>query len=270
MISIITATYNCKADLEKFFIALKKQSCDKFELLIADGGSTDGTLELISEYSDHIAWWISEQDSGIYNAWNKALKHTRGEWIFFLGADDTFYDESTLDAVCQQLEQLPHSTRTFYGKLLSVNEDGEQLAIAGRGWQQDKSDFFTYAKPLPHPAMFQRRLVFEELGGFDEEYKISADFEFMCRELKNHEAHFCDIFIAVHMLRGVSVHPKTALRSWKETLRIISKHQLNIPLSFKLGRILKASVFYLAWLVLPEKIIMPAIDRLRRHYWKKR
>ncbi len=270
LISIITATYNCREDLEKCLQSLAAQSYRGFEHIIVDGGSTDGTLEVIEKNQTSLGWWISEPDRGIYNAWNKALAHIKGEWVLFLGADDTLYSPDTLSEIAPILAQQPKDLRTVYGKLESVDEEGNVIAIAGRGRDIDHADFINFAKPLPHPSMLQRREVFKELGGFDEGYRISADFDFMCRELLEHQAEFADIFITVHLLRGVSVHPKTALKSWQETLKIIRAHKLPVPLRFKFLRITKAAAFYLGWLILPDKIILPLIDRLRKSYWKNR
>lgn len=274
MITIITATYQCVDCLPQCFASLATQTCRDFEHIVIDGGSRDGTTDLIRQEAarpeSRVTYWLSEPDRGIYNAWNKGLKQVHGEWVLFLGADDLLYEPETLAAVVEQLRQLPGEIRTAYGKLLSVDEEGREIAVAGRGWQQDRKDFFHTAKQLPHTAVFQRRQVFLELGGFAEELRISADFEFLCRELLAHEAKFLDIFVARHVLRGVSVHPRTALAAWQETRTIILQHHLPVPRLFIAGRLLKSYLFYALWRVLPEKTALRLIDLARRYYWKRR
>lgn len=274
-LTIVTATYNCADCLPVCLRSLAEQSFADFEHVIIDGGSTDGTVDLIraaaeARASSRLGFWLSERDTGIYNAWNKALPHVRGAWVLFLGADDVLYDAETLAQAAAKLRTLPPEVRTAYGRLLSVDEEGREIAVAGRGWEIDKRDFFQTAKQLPHTATFQRREVFAEHGGFDESFRISADFEYLCRELVGHEAAFLELFIARHVLRGVSVHPKTALRAWRETRTIIARHRLPVPRSFITVRILKSYVFYLLWRVLPEKTVLALTDFIRRHYWKHR
>uniref|UniRef100_UPI003B58646C glycosyltransferase n=1 Tax=Noviherbaspirillum sp. ST9 TaxID=3401606 RepID=UPI003B58646C len=89
LISIITVTLNAAKYLEDCITSVINQSSLNIEHLIFDGGSTDGTLEIINKYERHITYWQSEKDKGIYDAMNKAVKKAKGEWVYFLGADDT-------------------------------------------------------------------------------------------------------------------------------------------------------------------------------------
>lgn len=273
-ITVMTATYNCAGDIEKCINSVQEQSFSEVEHVIVDGGSTDGTVEIIEKLAagknSRIGWWASESDSGIYNAWNKALPHIKGEWVIFQGADDFFHDSEAFSRVVDTLRNSPDDIRMVYGKLKSVDVAGNEIVVAGRGWKQDKFDFFHRAKPLPHTAIFQRREILTEHNGFDESYPISADFDFMCKELKEHEASFVDTFVSVHELRGVSVHPQTSFQAWLQTLRIIKNHSLPVAWSFKALRVIKALSFYAMWKVLPEKWSLGLIDKMRKFYWRKR
>ncbi|WP_207535790.1 glycosyltransferase family 2 protein [Desertivirga arenae] len=93
LISIITVTYNAVLHLEKCINSIISQHYPRIEHIIIDGGSTDGTLEVIKSHPGNLAYWVSERDNGIYDAMNKALSHIHGEWVYFLGADDTLYPE---------------------------------------------------------------------------------------------------------------------------------------------------------------------------------
>src|SRR5688572_6921120 len=89
-LSIIIATWQASSTLERCLRSIVEQDFTEWELLIADGASTDGTIDLIKEHERHIAWWQSRKDSGIYDAWNHALEEARGEYVTFLGADDAW------------------------------------------------------------------------------------------------------------------------------------------------------------------------------------
>ena len=96
-VSVVISTYNAEKNLQRAIDSVLSQECsDDIELLIVDGCSTDNTIDILKENSDRISWWISEEDNGIYDAWNKALLHAKGNWIIFLGADDVLYDKDVI------------------------------------------------------------------------------------------------------------------------------------------------------------------------------
>ena len=91
-ISIITVVYNGASTLEQTILSVLKQTYSRIEYIIIDGGSKDGTVDIIKKYQDRIAYWVSEPDEGIYDAMNKGIRHASGDWIYFLGADDILYN----------------------------------------------------------------------------------------------------------------------------------------------------------------------------------
>ena len=96
LISVVTAVFNCKSTLQQCLDSVAQQTYAHIELIVIDGGSTDGTVELIQANAQRIAYWISEPDRGIYNAWNKALAKATGDWICFLGTDDYLLDAQVM------------------------------------------------------------------------------------------------------------------------------------------------------------------------------
>lgn len=106
LISIIVAVYNNAVTLQRCIDSVASQSYPHKELVIIDGGSTDGTVEIIKRNSDKIDCWVSEPDRGIYHAFNKGLDRTKGDWIYFLGSDDYLWDNYTLSRVSEQLSIL--------------------------------------------------------------------------------------------------------------------------------------------------------------------
>ncbi|MCC8194941.1 MAG: glycosyltransferase, partial [Deltaproteobacteria bacterium] len=106
--TIVTATYNAAEVLSGLLDSLTAQTCQSFEVLIQDGGSSDATVEIIAGYKDRLnVRWASEKDSGIYDAWNKALPAARGEWILFLGADDRLDAPDVLERCFGVMRDLP-------------------------------------------------------------------------------------------------------------------------------------------------------------------
>ena len=97
--SIITVCYNEISYIKKTLDSIIRQTSNNYELIVVDGGSTDGTKEVIQQYEKHIAWWCSEPDKGIYNAMNKGVSHATGEYVIFMNAGDWFYDDRVLEHV---------------------------------------------------------------------------------------------------------------------------------------------------------------------------
>jgi glycosyltransferase involved in cell wall biosynthesis len=105
LISVIIVVFNGERQLERAIASVVQQDYEHSELIIIDGGSTDGTLGIIKKYHDAIAYWVSEPDNGIYDAMNKGLEAATGDWIYFLGSDDVLYDTSTLSTAASFLDK---------------------------------------------------------------------------------------------------------------------------------------------------------------------
>lgn len=146
-----------------------------WELLIADGGSTDGTVAILEEYCSHMTWWQSKPDRGIYDAWNQALAHAKGEYIAFLGADDAWHAPSTLREVFEAIGDRQYDLVTSRGILVGRRELRHEF---GNPWSHSR-----VAKKMTicHPGTLHRRDLFERYGLFNIHYRISADYEFLLR-----------------------------------------------------------------------------------------
>ena len=99
LISVVTVSYNAVATIEQTILSVVNQTYPHIEYIIIDGGSTDGTVDVIKKYADRIAYWVSEPDKGIYDAMNKGIKVATGEWINFMNCGDSFYSVSVLSDV---------------------------------------------------------------------------------------------------------------------------------------------------------------------------
>ncbi|MEZ5504306.1 MAG: glycosyltransferase [Halioglobus sp.] len=133
-ISIIIATYNSEATLERALKSVVSQEFDAKELLVVDGASTDGTLDIIGQYQKNMHWWITEKDTGVYDAWNKALQHANGEWVYFLGSDDYLWDSQVLTQAAWALDASGARTRIAYGQVAFTTKKSAVIGMAGEPW----------------------------------------------------------------------------------------------------------------------------------------
>lgn len=184
-VSIITASYNNINTINDTFTSILSQSHNNIEFIIIDGGSTDGTLDLIKnrefEFNTHLTSYkfLSEKDDGIADAWNKGLKLSTGEIVFFLNSDD-WISENTVERAINFLDV--NKAELVYGKCKRVNEEKKPL-----GSFQKK---FTKLRVLwdfgfSFTTCFCTKKVYEKVGGFNSKYKIAIDSDFLLRCLKN-------------------------------------------------------------------------------------
>lgn len=218
IITIITATYNAAECLPFLAMSIREQSYRRVQWIVLDGGSTDGTIDVIKKNEDIIDAWLSEPDKGIYDAWNKALRLVRGDWILFMGADDRFADSQVLFNVSELLKPLGSDVLWTYGQIIFMGSNGRNQSI-GEPWEDVKNKF-GFGMVVPHQAVFHRRELFERLGGFDHTYRIAGDYALLLRAVK---AGYSPVFFSLcvtHMgSGGLSSHPKTALASLLENSR---------------------------------------------------
>ncbi len=204
LVTIIIAVYNGADTLQRCIDSITAQTYNNTEVIVMDGGSTDGTLDIIKSNQEQIAYWESESDRGIYHAWNKALKHAHGEWICFLGADDYFNNEIALSSSLPYLiKATEKKIYLVYGQLIKTDIEGVPLKIVGKPWEKIKWQM-RHGMALPHPGLFHHRVLFDRLGGFDERYEIAGDYEFLLRALDYTGALYSGIATVVHAEGGIS------------------------------------------------------------------
>jgi glycosyltransferase involved in cell wall biosynthesis len=217
-LSVIIAAKNSAATLQRCLDSVFAQRGARFETLVVDGASRDATPAILEANAERLAYRVSEPDSGVYSAWNKALRKARGDWICFVGSDDVLHD----DLVFRDL--LGHATaKVVYGKLRLVTPRGVVAQTVGRPWREMRADFLG-GFMIPHPATLHHRSLFEEHGAFDESYRIAGDYEFVLRELKRGEATFVDRVAVDMRLGGLSVRPDSIHAALREVARARSTH----------------------------------------------
>ena len=173
-ISVVTATYNCEATLQDTLTSIRLQTNTNFEHVVVDGLSTDRTLEIIHANADGRTTIKSENDRGIYDALNKGIARSTGEVIGFLHADDVYASPDVLAQIAQAFAD--PTVSAVYGDLQYVRKADTTQVV--RQWQ---SSAFTpkrlgWGWMPPHPTLYVRREWYQRIGGFDINYRISADY----------------------------------------------------------------------------------------------
>jgi glycosyltransferase involved in cell wall biosynthesis len=223
-ISIVTSTYNSSKTLKDTIDSVLNQSYKNIEYIIIDGDSTDNTVEIIKTQAvkfkekNRFFTWLSEPDTGIYNAWNKALNLVSGDWIVFIGSDDYFVNNTVIEKTIPVLSKvLNNNIRFIYGKIEHVNKQKLKIEVSGKSWEEQKKRF-TYTMNIGHTGSFHHNSLFEDHGEFNETFKIVGDYEFLLRELKDPErdAFFLNSFLVVMREGGVSASLKNRLTLVKE------------------------------------------------------
>jgi glycosyltransferase involved in cell wall biosynthesis len=259
-ISVIVSVLNGRATLQRCLDSVAGQSYASRELIVIDGASTDGSVEMIQRNAAVIAYWESESDRGMYHAFNKALARARGEWIYFLGADDYLWQPDVLERMAPHLERAAPDCRIVYSQAAFVSERGQTLEILGRPWREFRHRFLQ-GFMLPHQAVFHRRSLFEARGPFDESFKDGGDYEMLLRELKTGDALFVPgILVAGYQFGGGSSTPKNSLK----ILRIVRKAQrlngIRFPGLYWYGSAARTLLRVALWKVLGERTAKRVLD----------
>lgn len=261
---IIIAVYNGQATLRRCLDSVIGQTSKDWELIVVDGGSTDGTVEILDEYRNYFSYWISEPDKGIFHAWNKALRQISGEWVIFLGADDRFAESTVLERITVNVRRSLPQFRVVYGRLDQVDRDGELIRTLGHPWSEVRKRL-PVEMVIPHPATFHHRSLFSDLGGFDESFSIAGDYEFVLRELLASPAYFAeDVTVTMMQVGGVSASPRSSLKMLREMRKARRIHGIDTvgfyyPLSF--------SKVYLR--IVLEKCLGENLSRLLLDIWRR-
>jgi glycosyltransferase involved in cell wall biosynthesis len=195
LISIITVVYNGAATLEATIRSVRGQTWKNIEYIVVDGGSKDGTMDIVEKYNDTVTKWVSEPDKGVYDAMNKGIRMAVGDWLYFLGSDDLLHDPDVLTA----LFQVPFDDNCdlLYGNVKSPAYKGLYDGI----FTLEK----LLSKNISHQAAFYRAELFQKLGDYDLRYRLHADWDFNLRCFKaGARTRFADVLVADFGAEGMS------------------------------------------------------------------
>ena len=201
-LSIITVNYNNKEGLQKTIESVLGQSVvDDFEYIIVDGASSDGGVDVLKQYEDRCTHVISEPDSGIYEAMNKGVRLSGGEYLLFLNSGDTLYSAGTISEVLPEL----NGADIIVGRIMKVPE----MSLSKTGTQL--SLFYFIDNSLPHQGTFIRRTLLEQTP-YDEKYKIVSDWKFFVQAIisGSHSYKYIDHIISNYDCNGLSSRNRDA------------------------------------------------------------
>ena len=188
-VSVITACFNSESTIEETVTSVINQTHKNIEYLIVDGKSTDNTLKILCEYDESISYIISETDNGIYDAINKGITMATGEVIAILNSDDYFAYNDVLTDVITIFKHYPEIDLVFGDVAVFKEKSGRRIirwmsAKSFRVWQM------RFGMMPPHPGVFVRSRVYDQIGLFNTRYKICADFDFLIRAMYVHRLKF--------------------------------------------------------------------------------
>lgn len=241
-LSIITINYNNAEGLRKTLASVASQTFRDFEHIIVDGGSTDGSVELIREYTSANGAqgggcqtgqksqtgrtkeclqirWISEKDNGIYNAMNKGIKMANGEYLLFLNSGDYFVDSDTLKNVFEEAKDVD----IIYGDRINVYEDGSQQKV---NYFPDKiTGSFMYQSMISHQASFIKSDLFVKYGLYREDLKYASDWEFFLKTFLLYNCTYQHIhqYVVYFDCLGISSVADNNKEMWEERKRVFAE-----------------------------------------------
>ena len=239
LVTIITVVFNGEKHLEQTIQSVISQTYDNVEYIIIDGGSTDGTVDIIRKYEEVIDYWVSELDAGISDAMNKGISLATGILINHLHAGDKFAADTTLSSVVSSYNS--EGWRWCFGNQL-LRSHTDDTIVGCFCPPKFSQKLLHIVNTIPHPTVFSERALIEEVNGFDNNYKCAMDYHLWLRFTQLSKPKQFDYATAEFLLGGRSSDVKLALReefrARKEVLRQ-SKLELLLSLAVVIMRYIK-------------------------------
>jgi len=216
-VSIITVCLNASGVIETAIESVRSQTYPDIEHIVIDGGSTDGTLDIIEKYIDSISYFVSEPDRGIYNAMNKGIDAATGDIIFFLNSDDRFFDDGVVKDIADVFNSSPDIDIVF----------GNQIFVYARNRILKKQSFEVMRHQLAkttilHQSLFTRRKVFGSTNGFSENYQIVSDYEWVIKAFLIHKFRYFYVDRTICVVSGQGISSTTDFE--KERITVMRKY----------------------------------------------
>lgn len=223
LLSIITVCYNSEKTIKKTINSLLCQSFTNFEYIIIDGKSSDKTMKIVKSFEENFKEkniqfkWISEKDSGIYQAFNKGLKKVNGQWVSFLGSDD-YYLKNALKDYANEILNSNNNLDFIYSNVDILDENENKIKSINDNWSWAK---FKRFMNIAHVGSFHNQNYFIKYGNFNESYKIAGDYELLLRAKEELKTKKVDVITTIMGSSGVSNHQISI--AFKETFKAKNK-----------------------------------------------
>jgi glycosyltransferase involved in cell wall biosynthesis len=182
-ISIITPSFNSAKTIEKTILSVLNQTYNNIEYIIIDGGSTDGTFDIIKKYQDRLAYWVSEPDKGISDAFNKGLAVASGDYINFQGADDYLLENNVVELMMKDVDA--EKDMLVCGKIRRIDDSVDEGVVFETPGSFSGKQSLLFRMSLPHQALFTNKKFFAEYGVFAIDNRFCMDYELLLRAYNN-------------------------------------------------------------------------------------
>ena len=222
MLSIVTVVRNGRDHIEKTILSVLRQKNEKIEYIVIDGASSDGTVDILKKYAGDIDFWVTEQDSGIYDAMNKGILASKGKCIALLNCGDT-YVENALQDVLEEISKLNSQYFVIAGGVHIIDQSGneKEVLLVNNNSLNNKLKHM----PLNHPAMFVSKTIYDDFGMYNTKLVICADYEFVLKILNQKiEITFVNKPLTKMLAGGISDSTKTIILKLKESYRVRRKY----------------------------------------------
>ena len=235
-VSIITVSFNAEKTIEDSIKSVLAQTYKNIEYIMIDGGSVDGTLDIIERYRNKIDYFISQQDKGIFNAMNKGIKASTGDILYFLNTNDYIFDEKVIEDVVKFFQKT--KATMVFGDMSFIEDNGQEKE---RRIYSDVDKLFFINECICHQGVFYKREVFDMCGLYNEDYRLTADYDLNLNVIMKHnlKTRYFNRIIAKFTLGGQSnSHNDEDLKvlAQNEKQEILSKYYK--PHHFKMNKIL--------------------------------
>jgi glycosyltransferase involved in cell wall biosynthesis len=228
-VSIITVCYNSAETIRDTIESVINQSYPNIEYIIVDGGSTDGTIDIIRSYEQHISKWVSEPDGGIYDAMNKGIKWATGEIIGLVNSDDHLELDAIENVAQMYLEHI--DADAFCGKLRIIDESNNTSYIVSPVIPNQNK--FNAKVHMPHPSIFVKKGYYISIGLFNTEYEIAADYELLRRAIQ-YNKKFVLINSVLSNMRLDGISSTQYIKAYKENRTIDIRYGFgNLKATYK-------------------------------------
>ena len=225
VLSIITVSYNSARTIQETIESVLEQDYHFIEYVVIDGGSTDGTLDILERYREKISVIISESDSGIYDAMNKGIQVSTGELVCMLNSDDVYASPSSVRHLVECL--ITKNTDTVYADLVITDPSEANRVLRYYDASTFKPERLRYGWMPPHPTFIAKRELYEKWGGYSLKYKISADYEMMVRLLYKAKVSYAYLPEVVVKMRSGGVSTGGFRSSWILNSEIVTACKEN-------------------------------------------
>ena len=215
-VSIITVCKNSVQYIEQTILSVLNQTYQNIEYIVIDGGSTDGTVDILRKYAPRLTKWVSEPDNGIYDAYNKGISLSTGSIIGIINSSD-WYAIDAVEKVANYFRE--YNVKWLHGDVVNITRDGIQELPKDRLRVGKITDVYDF------PTVFIKREVYDVYGGFDLSYRIEADIDMMIRlKVNKVPSGYVPSILSYYRMNGISFHPSYQSKKLRELTRLFTRY----------------------------------------------